>query len=99
MKTLGDRVMKEINTKELPETSELCTNFDRYIDTSVAAQLKDNPGKMVAGYPGWDFNALVYFLDDKYHAEVKVFGRVRGVISEDSVEELMDSVSSQYGYD
>lgn len=74
----------------------LMSNFDREVDETVAAKLKEGP--YVADYPGWDFHAVCWFKDGLYHARVKCYQVVRGFYSAATPAELMEVISEEYGY-
>ncbi len=85
------------------EQMEYCglnmTNCDHTIDDGLAEALMTKPGEVYGKYPGWDFYAHVYYLDDKFHAEIMVYHCVKGIVSSESLEGLMESVSNIYGQD
>lgn len=79
------------------EEDHVMSNFDHTINEEIAAQLKESP--IYAGYSGWNFHGKVWFQDGQYHCEVRTYGSYNETHSDESLEEIMTSVSSEYGYD
>lgn len=75
------------------------SNFDHTIDSGLDSALRSEPEKVYANYSGWNFHARVWFENDQFHAEVSVYGAVMDTVSADSLQDIMDSVSSAYGHE
>jgi len=75
----------------------LMSNFDHEVDEDVAAKLQS--GQFLAEYPGWNFHATCWFADGQFHARVMQYCAVRGIYSSGTPKELMDAISSEFGYD
>ena len=71
------------------------SNFDRHIPDSLDAKLR--AGGCYCGYAGWDFYAEVWFEDGKFHAHVNQYRCHVATISANTLRELMDDVSAEYG--
>ena len=99
MKMADNAELNHIPTDDMEDIGTVMSNFDREIDEEVAAQLCEKPGLVMAGYPGWDFYARVFYLDTKYHAEVWRYRTPVDTISADTLQEIMHDVSEEYGYD
>ena len=75
----------------------LMSNFDHQVDDVVAQQLRDE--QVMAVYPGWDFNALCWFADDRFHAAVYRYHVRRAIISASTPKKLMKAVCKAFGRD
>lgn len=53
---------------------------------------------LYAPYPGWNFFGKVWSHDNRWACEVWVYGSHRETFIADTPEELMETISSQYGY-
>jgi hypothetical protein len=76
---------------------EIMSNFDHKIDQEVVTKIKGNP--LWAGYPGWSFYGKVWWSNEQWHCDVFVYGSLSKTISEDTLEEIMSGVSSEFGQD
>lgn len=76
---------------------EIMSNFDGVVIKATADYIKDKP--LFSRYAGWNFNGRVWFQNDKWNCEVWTYGSYCETISEDTLEELMTSVSNEYGYE
>ena len=74
---------------------DVMSNFDHEINKDIEVRLKNE--KVYSGYPGWNFHGEVWYEQNQFHCEVWVYGSIKEVISEDTLEELMESVSDKYG--
>lgn len=75
------------------------TNFDHTVDDGLEEVLKEKPGEVCCQYAAYNFCGYVWFVDDKFHCEVWVHHNPIEVILEDTLEEIMESVSDKYGHD
>lgn len=82
------------NYQDYGET--IISNFDHEIDEEVAKSIKGQP--LYAGYAGWDFHGQVWWDNNQWHCEVKVYCVIQEVISADTLPELMEAVSDEYGW-
>ena len=81
------------------DTSEYAvSNFDGVVNEGVAQQLIDNPGTY-ADYPGWNFHARVWHKGGKWYGQPWCHHVAQGIHEADTLEELRDSISDEYGYD
>jgi hypothetical protein len=88
----------EINTS-MESLGVGMTNFDHSIAPGLADSLRDRAGEVFSEYTGWNFYAMVWFSNDLFRAEVWRYGSPREVITGSTLEEIMDSVSSEYGWE
>lgn len=75
------------------------TNFDHSIDEDLAKKLKRR--KWYSQYAAWDFCGYVWW-DRKtkdWNCEVWSYHVHRETVSANSLQEIMDKVSEDYGYD
>ncbi len=77
---------------------DVMSNFDRKIDVSVVAHLRNNPGTC-ATYHAWDFQGQVWHEDGRWKCEVWQHRQPVAVCDAASPLELMNLVSEVYGYD
>lgn len=75
------------------------TNCDLSIDDGFADALKSAPNKVFGRHSAWEFNGQVWFADNKFHEEVWRYGTIIATYSENSLEELMETVNSNHGLD
>ena len=75
---------------------ELMSNFDRKINKEVANAIKSK--KLFSRYAGWNFNGKVWFDDNKWLCEVWTYGNWQKTFICDTLDEIMESVSNEYGY-
>lgn len=91
--------MGESATVGMTETELGMSNCYHEIEEGLAEALKEKPGEVFAIYAGWNFNARVWFKDEKFHVEVWTYHVIREILSEDTLEEIMQTVSEKYGHD
>ena len=75
---------------------KIMSNYDRKIDEDAEEYLKSN--KACGGYTGWNFYGTVWF-DEKFKCEVKQYMCHVATLYGDSLLEIMDKVSQQFGFD
>lgn len=71
------------------------SNFDGRIDDGMKNALMD--GEMGV-HSAWNFYGSVYYQDGKFVEEVRVYGTLVDTVEADTLEELMETVNSKYGY-
>ena len=74
---------------------DIMTNFDHSIEDGAEKLLMEN--KVYGFYPALDFHGAVWFEDGKFHCEVWHFGIHIDTVDADSLQEIMDTCSRQYG--
>lgn len=90
-------------TKNSPLSGEMTamamTNWDGTYNENICNRLKKE--KVFAQYSGWDFCGLVWFDKGKkrYFCEVWVHRSHVDTKDSETPQELMDAVSSEYGYE
>ena len=90
--------MKRLPANFTEDPSEsVMSNFDHSIQEHVATAIKDQP--LYSAYVGWNFCGKVWWQDDQWHCEIWTYGSYRQTISGDTLQEIMDEVSSEYGQD
>jgi len=75
----------------------LMSNFDRDIDESVAKYIKNKP--LYAQYSGWNFCGWVWWQNKKWCCEIWVYGGWCETFVANTLSEIMENVSQEYGYD
>lgn len=85
-----------MNQPDWPEVAALMSNCDNEVDEKVAEQLKTE--QVVARYPGWNFNAMCWFSDGLFHAAVWQYHVHVATMSAETPEQLMEAISSKYGW-
>jgi hypothetical protein len=81
--------------QELSET--VMTNSDHTIENEVAEKLKT--GKYFSQYSGWNFCGYVWWNKDKWSCEVWTYHSLSEIVNGSTLEEIMDEVSTKYGYE
>lgn len=76
---------------------DVMSNFDHIIDKDVAKKIKRED--YYAQYSGCNFCGYVWWQNNKWHCEVWRYRSFVETISENTLEEIMSSVSDQYGND
>ena len=75
----------------------LMSNFDREIILETADAIKEK--KLFSGYAGWNFHGKVWWQEEKWNCEVWCYGCWSKTVTCDTLEDIMDEVSSEYGYE
>ena len=77
----------------------IMSNFDHLIDREVEAAIKGN--KFYADYPGWNFNAKVWWNSqiNQWVCQVWQYHSVVQYVVEDTLEEIKETVCDKYGSD
>lgn len=76
---------------------ELMSNFNHRIEKETAEAIKGK--KLFSRYAGWNFNGLVWWQDDQWHCAVFCYGAYIETASENTLEEIMKTVSDKFGYE
>ena len=89
------------STSRIPESfmeydETIMSNCDHTIEKNVAEAIKGK--EYHAQYAGWDFCGSVWWQNDKWCCEVWCYGSWRETFVCDTLEEIMEEVSSEYGY-
>lgn len=76
------------------------SNFDHEIDDDIAIELKSVPNT-IAQYAGWNFCGYVYWdrATDEWVCEVWQYQSLRETVKAEVLEDIMDEVSSKYGWE
>ena len=82
----------------LDSANDVMSNLDGIVDEYVAQQLIDEPGSWSA-YPGWNFHARVWHKGGKWYGQPWCYHVPQDIHEADTLEELRDSISDEYGYD
>jgi hypothetical protein len=89
--------MKRVDEREgYEKIGENMSNFDHSIDEGMAEKLKS--GKYYSEHCGWDFWGAVWYEDGMFHEEVRQYGSTAGVMSAETLKELMEKVNDEYGW-
>jgi hypothetical protein len=75
------------------------SNFDDSIDPGFEDALRSSPGKVFGLHAAWNFNGKVWFSDGKFFEEVWVYNRIEEILSANSLRELKDLASENFGHD
>lgn len=77
---------------------EIMSNFDHTVrGNDTEDRLKTD--KVFGIYSAWDFNGTVWYEKDRFHCEVWVHHSPVEVLSADTLLELMELCSNEFGYD
>jgi len=74
---------------------EIMSNFYRQIDLKVVEEIKGKD--LFSGYSGWNFYGKIWWQNDKWACEVWCYESFRETFICDTLEEIMEEVSSEYG--
>ena len=85
---------RPISFTDFPD--EIMSNFDHCIDEKVAEAIKDKP--LYAQYSGWNFCGYVWWQNNKWCCEVWTYNSWSKTFMADTLQEIMENVSSEYGY-
>jgi len=86
--------MKSIDTSTIIELG--MSNCDHSIDEGLEEALQEGS---LCQYSGWNFCGYVWFEDGRYICQVWCHKSPREEILADTLKELMEDVSSEYGYE
>lgn len=75
----------------------IMSNCGHDIHENVAEHIKGKP--LYSMYAGWNFCGQVWWEGDMWNCEVWVYGSWQRTFNSDSLQEIMDDVSSEYGAD
>jgi len=84
-------------TDKMDEIDFEMSNFDNSIDKGFAEALRAEPGKVYGIHSAWGFNGSVWFGEEKFYEEVRVYGSVQAVMEASTLRKLMDKVNAIYG--
>ena len=73
------------------------SNCDYTIENDVADKLKT--GKFYSQYAGWNFCGYVYWNKDKWYCEIWTYHSHVKTVHRNTLDEIMDKVSEEYGND
>jgi hypothetical protein len=71
------------------------SNFDHVIDSGLAERLQG--GNFIADYFAWNFKGVVWFQDSQFHCEIWRYRQHVDTIHANSLQDIMDIASTQYG--
>lgn len=71
------------------------TNLDHTIDEKVSEEIKNK--NLFAQYSGWNFCGYVWWENDKWYCEVWCYHNHQKTFSGETLQDIMDDVSSEYG--
>ena len=77
---------------------ELMSNFDHEINEEIKNKLIEN-SNLMAGYPGWEFHGECWFNEGMFYCKVMRYKSCVGYYKAETPEELMEEISSIYGYE
>jgi hypothetical protein len=81
--------------KNYKRIETVMTNFDHTIDRKIEKKLKKQ--KSFSGYAGYNFYGYVWWDKNKWSCEVWRYNSHVETVSADSLEEIMQQVSNEYG--
>lgn len=87
--------MRRLDKNERKYIGDVMTNFDHSIDYELAPQLIGE--NSYASYPAWDFHGSVWHEEGQYHCEIWQYRSYQETISAETLGEIMDIVSGEYG--
>lgn len=73
------------------------SNADHTIEEDVAKELKK--GSFYAQYAGWNFCGYVWWNENKWSCEIWQYNSHIDTVQGDTLQEIMDKVSEEYGYE
>jgi len=98
---MADEIAESEDTMEaLPQDLEnigdIMSNFNHEIEHGAEARLKNE--KVCGNYAGWNFHGKIWF-DGMFKCQVKRYRVHVATIVGETLQEIMDNVSSEFGYD
>ena len=75
----------------------IMSNLDHSIEEDIAEEIKGK--ELYAQYSGWHFCGYVWWQDDKWCCEVWRYNSHVATFESDTLEEIMQEVSMEYGHD
>lgn len=75
----------------------LMSNFDGEIVQETAEAIKGK--ELFSRYAGWNFNGKVWWQNGKWCCEVWCYGSFQKTFVEDTLQDIMSEVCSEYGSD
>jgi len=79
------------------EGEEIMSNFDGRVVEESAKAIKGK--ELFSRYAGWNFNGKVWWQNDKWLCEVWCYRSWRETFVCETPKELMEEISSEYGYE
>ena len=87
--------MSITTNEEYSQLDIVMSNADNSIKSDIAKKLKT--GKYFAQYAGWDFCGYVYWDKDQWACEVWTYHNHDKTIKAETLSDIMDKVSKEYG--
>lgn len=89
------------NVNRLPKSfsesnNEIMSNFDGQINLKTAEEIKGKD--LFSRYAGWNFNGKVWWQNNKWLCEIWCYQSFRETFVCDTLKEMMEEISSEYGY-
>jgi hypothetical protein len=75
----------------------LMSNFDHEVNKDVEKELIEN-GNLKAYYPGWEFYGTCWYQNNSFYCRVIRYRNIVVYYKANTPEELMEEISSIYGY-
>jgi len=81
------------------EIETVMSNFDHEIDRSIERRLRES--EAFSRYAGWNFNGRVWWdrAAGEWRCEVWTYGVPHEVIGAEALEEIMQKVCADYGWE
>lgn len=73
------------------------SNFDHIIDKDVEEKLKT--GDYYADYAGYNFFGEVWWEQNKWNCDILVYGSLMKTVTASTLEDIMEIVSTEYGWE
>jgi len=84
---------------KVPESYEcvgdVMSNFDHKVEDWAEEKLKS--GDYYGGYAAWNFHGHVWFADGSFHVTIRCYGSHVDTVTEDTLQDIMDTCSELYG--
>jgi len=88
-------MLDRVINRDLPYVGDVMSNFDHVIEKDLETELK--LGGNWGTYSAYNFHADICFEDNKFICEIWRYGGLIDIITEDTLEDIMDNASSSYG--
>ena len=78
---------------------DVVSNFDGIVNKGIAEELRKNPEKCFAGFPGWNFYCNVWFNGFQFCGKVVQYNIFKGFYFGESIEDLREEICFKFGWD
>lgn len=89
--------MLKCDKKNKEYLDDVMSNFDHSINKEIVEKLKTT--NSYSGYSALNFHGDVWFESNLFHCEIWQYHSHINTISKETLEEIMEEASNEYGYE